>query len=63
MKNHCEANSGHKLIKHRDNYHLSIYNENNTNDISREGNDNINPWHLICPVCGDGRSKRVTHIY
>ena len=63
VKNHCEANSGHKLIKHRDNYHLSIYNENNTNDISREGNDNINPWHLICPVCGDGRSKRVTHIY
>lgn len=42
VKNHCENIGHHKLIKHRDNYHLLNNNKNN-------------PWYLICPVCGDGR--------
>lgn len=44
VKNHCFGSTYHKLIKHRDNYHLL---NNNTN----------NPWHLICPICGDGGVK------
>lgn len=42
VKNHCFGSVDHKLIKHRDNYHLL-------------NNDTSNPWHLICPICGNGR--------
>lgn len=45
VKSHCESNQRHKLIKHRNNYHL-LNNEKN------------NPWHLICPECGNGGNFR-----
>jgi len=40
VKNHCCGQGHHKLIKHRNNYHL----------VNKEKKS---PWYLICPECGD----------
>lgn len=50
VKNHCLDEKEHKLIKHRDNYHLLK-------------KDTSNPWHLICPICGnDGIKKGCSNV-